>query len=315
MRVFESPLRDLSRLAVWYPVRWVAGALPVPWAFRMFAALGDCHAFAGGGTKRAVEQAAREILGLGPGEARATARRYFENHYVDRLHIFLYPRLVQGDRAAACVRFENIEVLDRILAARRGALLVQPHFGPVQLTLLALARRGYRPIQIGNPSDKGLSRIGRAVAYRLRLRYEAMIPAPIVPADGYLGNTFRSLRGGGVVLTTGDGAGGGVYLGEHHRFSFLRRERLFPLGPASLALRTGAAFLPTFILPEGYGRYRVVFGAPVEPDGDDYRQERVRMTESFVATMEQHVRRYPFCWHFLDELGAGPALPDSAQQG
>jgi KDO2-lipid IV(A) lauroyltransferase len=314
MRVFESPLRDLSRLAVWYPVRWVAGALPIPWAFRMFAAMGDCHAIAGGRTKRAVAQAAREIFDLGPQATRKLVSRYFENHYVDRLHIFLYPRLVQGDRVGACVRFENLELLDRTVATGRGALLVQPHFGPVQLTLLALARRGHRPVQIGNPSDKGLSRVGRAVAYRLRLRYEAMIPAPIVPADGYLGNTFRHLRDGGVVLTTGDGAGGGVFLGEHRSFTFLGRDRLFPLGPASLALRTGAAFLPTFILPEGHGRYRVVFEPPVEPGGTDRRQESLRMTESFVATMERYVRRYPCCWHFLDELAAGPALPAGPQR-
>jgi lauroyl/myristoyl acyltransferase len=238
-------------------------------------------------------------LGLDAAPARIEARRYFENHYIDRLHIFLYPRLRERGLAESLIRFENLEVLDRVRAAGRGVLIVQPHFGPVQLTLLGLAHKGYDPVQIGYLSDKGLSRIGRAVAFRYRMRYESLLPA-IVQADGFLGSAYKRLRAGGVVLTTGDGAGGGVYLGEHRPLPFLGAERLFPLGPATWAIRTGAAFIPTFIVPVRHDLFRIVLEEPIEPRGGE--DDALVMTERFAALAERYIREYPAAWHFWDEL-------------
>ena len=76
-----------------------------------------------------------------------------------------------------------------------------------------------------------------------------MLP-PILPADRYLGKAYRHLTKGGVILTTGDGAGGGLFLGEYVSFEFMGRERNFPLGPGAWAIKTGAAFAPTFIIPK-----------------------------------------------------------------
>jgi hypothetical protein len=39
---------------------------------------------------------------------------------------------------------------------------------------------------------------------------------------------------------------------------------MFPLGPAAWALKTRAAFVPTFIITEGYNKFRIVFEEPLE---------------------------------------------------
>ena len=90
----------------------------------------------------------------------------------------------------------------------------------------AIKFHGLKPMQIGYPSDTGLSFIGKSIAYKYRLKYEGMLP-PIVVADKYLGSVFKHLLKGGVVLTTGDGAGGVVLLGEHKNLIF-GKERMFP---------------------------------------------------------------------------------------
>jgi KDO2-lipid IV(A) lauroyltransferase len=256
----------------------------------------------GGEKKKRVATTVATLLNTSEATTYDIARKYFEIHYLDRLHIFLYPKLANVNRLDKIVSFENIDALDRVIKDGRGALIVQPHFGPVQITLLSLALFGYDPLQIGYPTDKGLSRIGRFVAFKHRLRYEAVLPAPIVPANRHLGNVYRHLTKGGVVLTTGDGAGGGVFLGEQEVFNFLGIERRFPLGPATWAIKTDAAYIPTFILPQGHKKFKIIFEDPIEGIYDNIEKDRVYLTERFIAIAQDYIIKYPHCWHFWDEI-------------
>lgn len=304
MVVKEGVLRDILRLFVWFPFRWLVGILPIDWGFYLFRLMGDLHFYIGRGKKKIISENIRYRLNTDNSTVKHIVKRNFENHYLDRLHIFLYSRLTTREKIEKYVYFENIELLEKELKKGKGVLLVQSHFGPVQITLLALALYGDSPIQIGYPSDRGLSWIGRRVAYKYRLKYEEMLPAPIIPADRYLGMVYKRLLSNGVVLTTGDGAGGGVFLGEHKTFKFLGTERIFPLGPATWAIRTGAAFVPTFIITENYNKFRIVFEPPVEGIYNDVEKDRVYITEKFISIIEDYIKKYPYYWHFWDEGGS-----------
>jgi KDO2-lipid IV(A) lauroyltransferase len=302
MTVHESVIRDVLRLFVWFPLRWMISATPVNVALFIFMIIGDLHCWSGGKKKLGVFSNIKNRIGSDRKTTGGIVRRYYETHYIDRLHIFLYPKLNTRKKIERYVYIENIEALERELQNGKGVMVVQPHFGPVQITLLTLSLLGYNPIQIGYPTDKGLSRIGRNVAYRYRLKYEAVLPAPIIPADEYMGKVYKHLVKGGVVLTTGDGAGGGIFLGEHRNFRFLGTERMIPLGPASWAVRTGAAFIPTFIIIDGYDRFRIVFEDPITGIHNDIEKDVVYMTERFVSVAEGYIKKYPYCWHFWDEI-------------
>lgn len=303
MTVHEGVIRDILRLFIWFPFRWIVNILSVNAALFLFKLLGDLHFYFGGGIKKKnVSAGIRKLMGHNVRHIGETVRRYYETHYVDRLHICLYPRLNSIEKIRRYVRIQNPEILEKELGSGRGALIVQPHFGPVQITLLTLALSGYKPLQIGYPSDMGLSRVGRSVAFRYRLKYEAMLPAPILPADEYMGKAYKHLIKGGVVLTTGDGAGRGIFLGEHKAFRFLGAERMLPLGPAGWALRTGASFIPTFIVAERYNKFRIVFEAPVKGIYGDAEKDRLYITERFLSVTEEYIKKYPYCWHFWDEI-------------
>ncbi len=302
MQTRESIARDILRLFIWFPLRWLVRVLPIHLGFFFFKLMGDLHFYVNGRGRERVSHTIQTFLNTDQKMTMEIVKKYYETHYLDRLHIFLYPKLMNNEIFKEYVYFENIELLERELKNGKGVLLVQPHFGVVQLTLLALGLSNYNPIQIGFPTDMGLSKIGRDVAFKYRLKYEAMLP-PILPADRYLGKAYKHLVKGGVVLTTGDGAGGGVFLGEYMTYKFMDMERRFPLGPATWAIKTGAAFVPTFIIHRSYNRYGIVFEKPIQAIYNDYEKDRLEITKKFVSIMEEYVKNFPHCWHFWDELG------------
>lgn len=301
MQTNENILHDVFRLFVWFPLRWLARIIPISSSLFIFKIMGDLHFHLSRFKKKKVEQTIIALLNTDKDAARNNTKKYYENHYLDRLHIFLYPRLTTKEIIDKYVYLENVEIIENELKKNRGILIVQPHFGPVQITLLSLALQNYSPVQIGYPKDLGLSKIGHAVAYRYRLKYEAMLP-PILPANRFLGRAYKHLMNGGVVFTTGDGAGGGVLLGEHKELDFFNIQRMFPLGPAIWAIKTGAAFIPTFIITESYKKFRIVFEKPVESIYNNIGEDKFFITKQFIAIAEKYIRKYPHCWHFWDEI-------------
>lgn len=314
MVVNESLFRDFTRLLVWYPLRWLVIALPVRAGILVLRAMGDLHhALANGRNARLFENLARII---DPADdprgrrARVAVREYFRNHYIDRLFIFIFPKL--GLKAIdRLVEIAGLEHLDRALAQGRGAILVHGHFGPVHLPLVVLARLGYRLKQIGLPSDEGLSWIGKNVAFRLRLSYEGRMPAQIIHAESFLRPAFTWLKDNGILMITGDGSGTEKRVGRHLDFPFFSQPALFPLGPSLLAGKTGAAILPLFVTPGARRGYRVVIEEPLvsERTGEDAAAD---LTGQFVRRFEARVAQHPGYMHFLDRFAPGAFIREDA---
>lgn len=316
MQVRESLARDMLRLFVWYPLRWMIVILPIGWGLRLFNVMGDLHCALSRGKKRMLLGNLALLRETVPSSERTLGidcvRNYFRNHYVDRLLIFIFPRfgLQEVERL---VELDGLEHLDKALKRGKGVVLVHAHFGPVHLPLVALARLGYRMKQIGLPSDEGLSWIGRNVAFRLRLRYEAKIPAEIIMADGFLRSAFRWLHDNGVIMITGDGSGTERRVGRHEVFSFFGQKVMFPLGPAILAEKTGATILPMFILPGERKQCRIVIGQPLTSDGKG--EDGIKaVTGRFIERMQHHISLFPGWMHFLDRFSVGKMIePEKAE--
>lgn len=302
MVVKESPLRDILRLMVWYPLRWSVEAVPVATGVKTLRTMGDLHyAFSKGKKALLKENLKRVDPSISDEKAEAAVKEYFRNHYIDRLLIFIFPKLGKKE-IERLVRIEGIENLKDALKKGRGAILVHGHFGPVHLPLVSLARLGYGMKQIGLPSDEGLSWIGRNVAFRLRLKYESMMPAEVIMADGFLRGAFKWLSGNGVIMITGDGSGTERKVGRHAKFRLCGQPVEFPLGPALLSEKTGAELIPMFITPgDGKYLYKVVIERPIEKREGNGEA----MTAEFISRYEKYIRKYPGYMHFLDKFSPG----------
>jgi len=300
----------MLRLFVWYPLRWMIVIMPIGLGMRLFNIMGDLHCALSWDKKRMLLGNLALLQEALPSSERASGidcvRNYFRNHYVDHLLILVFPKFSLRE-TERYVEIDGLEHLDEALRRGKGVVLVHGHFGPVHLPLVVLARLGYRMKQIGLPSDEGLSWIGRNVAFRLRLRYEAKIPAEIIMADGFLRSAFRWIQDNGVIMITGDGSGTEKRVGRHEIFSFFGQKVAFPLGPAILAEKTGAAILPLFIVPGGRKQYRIVIERPLTSSGKG--EESIKtVTGQFIERMEYYVSRFPGWMHFLDRFMVGKMI-------
>ena len=310
MRVRESILRDIGRLIIWYPVRWFITFLPTKIDFLFFKILGDI-AFIFQKSKRDLLLSRFSAYLTYPDEKilKEFVRKNIENHFIDRLHIFLYPRL-RLSLKRTLITIAGEEKLRKSLAKGNGVILLHGHFGPIQLQLLELSRRGYDISQIGFLSDDNLSYIGKKVAFRLRGLCESKIGAKIIRADGFLREAFRTLKKGGIIMMTGDGAGAGKFIGKYSPVKFLGERMLFPTGAYSLSDRTGAEILPVTIHRQRYDRYCINIYEPLIESTDG---ESDNPPQDFAEFLEDKVSSYPCHWHFWDDFIPGKLILDDKE--
>ncbi len=302
MQTHESLGRDVLRLAVWYPLRWLLRLLPPAAGFALLRRMGDLHYQAAPGKRLLLADNLCRI-GIPPERHEQAVRSYFRNHYVDQLFPLVAPKLNSGNIGS----FLSVSGLDRLDAALRngkGVVLVHGHFGPAHLPLAGLALLGYPMKQIGNPSDRGLSWIGRNVAFRLRMRYEGKMPAEVIRADAFLRPVFAALRQNQVVMITGDGSGTAEEFGRQEECSLLGQPVRLPLGPAILARKTGAALLPLFLLPGEETPFAAYIGEEISSPLPGL-EGAAACARQFAAELERHIRQEPGWMHFLDRFQPG----------
>ncbi len=305
MQVSENILRDIARLVVWYPFRWLVSLLPLRIALGLFRLLAKIdRAFAAGKRHRLQDALQRSNLSWEDSEGiDSVIRRCFETHYQDRLVIFCYPRL-NPHQLDEVLSIEGIEHLEAALSRKKGAIILQPHFGIVQLPLFSLAFKGYKIVQVGYLRAENLSRIGYRVAFKHRQRLEGHIPAKMLAADKYPRELHRSLAMNQVVFLSGDGTGGGRWIGEYRVKKLLGVDHPFPVGAYKLARSSGASLIFASMMPtDRKGSYIFRLAAPITV-GEDIEPA----LESFISFFEGILSSHPWLWHFWDEYPPGVSM-------
>ena len=314
MIIKESPGRDILRLIIWYPFRWFILLIPPRSSFLTFTLMGKIYYLFARQKKEALRKNLRNVMADKPDlpwKTERVIRRYFENHFISQMQIFVFPRLKEDTVDAVL----NIEGLDHVTEALRnggkGCILIHGHFGPVQLPLCVLGVKGYPMNQVIYRRGENLSPIGEKVQLRLRTLYENKIPARLVSADAFLGTLVRALKENQVVMIAGDGTGHRDVIGKTVRVKLFDRPLRFPVGPLKLAVMTGAALFPAFTIREDGCRFKTVIGRRIEMDSRLARDDQItRGMLYFTSLLEDWIRKYPDHWHFWDNFRKGALIVD-----
>jgi KDO2-lipid IV(A) lauroyltransferase len=312
MLIQDTLLRDIGRLFIWFPFRWIMEASPYKLAVAAADTMGviDHH----------LCSSRREHLVRNLGNAfeegfdvRSVAKRIMQTHYLNLLELFKFPA-VNSRNLHEYITLEGKHYIDEVLEKGKGAILATLHFGTMQFPLVALGHMGYSINQVGDrdPSDSRLSYVHRKVALKYRMQIESTFKAKHIYISKSLRSIYRSLNNNELVMLNVDGVGGikGKRMKQHYLpVDFLGNEVLFPSGAARLSRRTGAPVVPVICIRDSKYKHKVIVGEPItsaanpdpERDIEDY-------TKRIIGYFEQYIKSHPEQWLFWMEFERGYLL-------
>jgi len=304
MVIPESFLKDLSRLIVWFPLRWIIKILPPGKDFTVIKYIGRLYYYHGKAKALELRKNLSSVLDFSqqPLTLKQIILGNLETHFMNQYLVFFFSKFNQANIDKYHF-FEGMENLEKSVLKGRGCIIIHGHFGPAQLPLIHLGICNYPVAQIGyHNRGYNLSSIGKIVQKK-KIMMEMQSSANIIMADSFLRPIFRLLKNNGIVMMTGDGVGGGKYIGKYCSVFFLNKAVLFPEGPAALAQKTNAVLLPAFTVPGNNNRYKTIIEKPFNVLSSGLKEDDIRKnTQTFASVMEKYVTRYPHYWHFWDEF-------------
>ncbi|HVF75014.1 MAG TPA: phosphatidylinositol mannoside acyltransferase [Acidimicrobiales bacterium] len=278
-------LDDLRRRAPYFgylAASKVARTLPMPVASRLASGAAVVAAAALPGRRAMVE---RHMARVGrPGAGREVFRSYARYW----LESFRLPDVSPADLERG-LEAEGLEHLEAAKAAGHGVIMAMPHLGGWDFGGAWFAGRGYKTtvvVELLEPPE----------LFDWFARFRSQLGVDVVPlGPEAAGALLRILRDGGIVGLVCDRDIGGTGV----EVEFFGERTTLPSGPATLALRTGAAILPTAVYFDGDG-HRGVIRPPVDTvRTGSFREDVVRVTQALARELEDFIRQAPEQWHLL----------------
>ena len=268
----------------------LALALPEPLAALTGRTAGFWLTLGMAGRRQAVERHLQRLHGrrMGPLELRREVHRTFDSYARYWLESFRLTGMDPGDLDAGMAA-EGMEHLDAALAEGNGVVMALPHLGGWDFGGAWLATQGY-PITVVVEPLEPPELFEWFAEFRRRL---GLTVVPLGPDAGR--EVLRALRRNEVagLLCDRDIDGTGVEV------DFFGERTTLPGGPVTLALRTGAAVLPTAVYFDGDG-HRGVINPPLRLERTgSLRDDVARGTQQLAHALEVMIAEAPEQWHVL----------------
>lgn len=216
--------------------------------------------------------------------------RVFEFYGRYWFEIFRLPIDVRHGAVVPNFTIEGYEHVTDGLAAGKGVILASPHLGGWEWAAAWMAAQGHHMLAVVEPLEPpGL--------LEWFARQREAIGLEIVPIDADVSRVvLKALRDNRIVclLSDRDLAGDGVEV------EFFGERTTLPAGPATLALRTGAALLPVAVyFGPGRGHHGVVHPPISTAREGNLRADVARITQILATEFEGLIRVAPEQWHLL----------------
>ncbi len=195
------------------------------------------------------------------------------------------------DVAQTLIRYEG---LHHYLAARdqgKGVLVLTGHLGAWELSSFYHSLMGY-------PMGLVIRRLDNPLIDEFVNRIRCRHGNRVIHKDDFARGLIASMRSGetvGILMDTNMTPPQGVFV------PFFGRSAATASGLARVALKTGAAVLPGFLIwEERERRYVLHFGSQIEiVDTGDAEADTIANTANFAAVTESYIRQYPDQWLWM----------------
>lgn len=233
-------------------------------------------------------------LAFGPGrqadELQRIARQALVHMAQNWLELF-YCAGPGQDRVVASIDIRGREHLDRALSRGRGVIVVSGHIGNYPLMGTALTRAGYSFTIV----IRDLAAAAAAAVYRRGRALLGLSSLATTPPRAFYRQARTVLNNNGILCLIADEnkRSGGVFV------DFFGRPAATAPGPATLALRSGAAVLPVFITrAQDHTHTLSILPELPAPDRQNPEVFVRELTAAFTAAIEAQIRCTPaqWCW-------------------
>lgn len=228
---------------------------------------------------------------LGREEVKDIARKSLRNFFRDFVEMCLALD-APAEEIREAIPMVGREHLEAALSRGQGVIVLSGHLGNFFLLGTRLRAEGYSTSVLVNPTRNG--RLAAVMdRYRLKVGQKTIHARPRRKASHELSQALR--RNELVVMIADEYRKKGVPVKFFGRWVLARR------GPVTLALRTGAALLPSYLVRDQAGRLKLI----IEPElrlsrsgrtAEDLIENMFRIT----GELERAVRSYPDQWNWMN---------------
>jgi KDO2-lipid IV(A) lauroyltransferase len=268
----------------------MARLLPMPWAERFGSGVGDLLFWCVPRYRAVARRNLAAALGWEAPRVEAVARQVFRNIGKTLVEFLRMPIMSPAEIRQLC-ELEGFEHVRAGLAAGRGVLLITGHYGNWELIAARLVAEGLRLNVVARDADDPatnaiINGIREQCGYR------------VIPRQSAPRGVLAALRRNELVamLIDQNTIEGGEFV------PFFGRLAATVTGPAVLALRTGAAVIPGFVVRRPDDTHVGVASPAVELPGTGDRERDVReLTGRLTALIEAQVRADPTQWFWIHD--------------
>lgn len=193
--------------------------------------------------------------------------------------------------AGRFIRYEGLEHYTNAREREKGVLVLTGHLGAWELSSFYHSLAGY-------PMGMVIRRLDNPLVDRFVNRIRCLHGNRVLHKDDFARGLIGAMRAGetvGILMDTNMTPPQGVFV------PFFGVPACTASGLARVALKTGAAVLPGFLLWEEAERQYVLHFYPelALADTGDSEADAIDNTARFTAVLEQAIRRYPSQWLWM----------------
>jgi lauroyl/myristoyl acyltransferase len=226
------------------------------------------------------------VTRAGRRQLRKTVRAMFQNNVRNYLEIFFLPDM-QTETMLRHIDICGLEHFEDALALRKGVILFTAHLGPFNYLVQWLSIKGYQStIPVERLQDQ------RTLDLILKLRRSLGVNFIPLGSSAAIRSIIQALRNNQVVVIPTDRA----IQGESIEKPFFGEPARLPIGPVSLAQRTGAALVGAF---GWYSSSKHITGQFVPLSlqlSEEDRANTDKLLYGMIERMERIIKAYPEQW-------------------
>jgi len=224
----------------------------------------------------------------------ALARGTFQNYGQYLLDYMVMPGLTAKRKGKMVARELGQKHMVRALKRGKGVICITPHLGNWELGGLLLAFRGGDLYVLTlDETDTNTKAFRERMRAQKGIRNIYINPKDHTPAA--IIEVVKVLKEKKIVAMLGDRPGNNNTIAV----DFFGRLTPFPRGVATLAMTTGAAVLPVFVVLKG-GKYWGIIEKPVyfqSPSRQEREQGIKQGMEELARVFERYIKEYPDQWY------------------